>query len=304
MSDSMRRKSLPSSYLKQSRKHEKKGGINQTQPLTWRFYKHGLVEASKFEWWRVFLVASIERNVFLLPHTHPGKEEVHRKTSCGSSRVRPAFSSFNIHLSFFPTHICSTESVDEGLSFSSGGLWSNTMVSVLARQNPLDRMISKRDTGGDVAAAVESGGLGGQRVAKHQQALTWYLDRTLEARLDPVDLVIPQHLVQRRPLKERQHHLWPGILQRQGFSRQTSAPCLKNGYANSGELISAHMQLSPCTAWWWRSSALFPPRSVSPRCRRPLWFSQALKEKSDLNYWNENHGLVQTLHLGRRHQLA
>lgn len=46
------------------------------------------------------------------------------------------------------------------------------MVSVLARQNPLDRMISKRDTGGDVAAAVESGGLGGQRVAKHQQALT------------------------------------------------------------------------------------------------------------------------------------
>lgn len=61
------------------------------------------------------------------------------------------------------THICSTESVDEGLSFSSGGLWSNTMVSVLARQNPLDRMISERDTGGDVGAAVESGGPGGQR---------------------------------------------------------------------------------------------------------------------------------------------
>lgn len=44
----------------------------------------------------------------------------------------------------FNTNVCSTESVDEGLSFSSGRLWSNTMVSVLARQNPLDRMISKR----------------------------------------------------------------------------------------------------------------------------------------------------------------
>lgn len=64
---------------------------------------------------------------------------------------------------------------------------------------------------------------GSARVAKHQQALTWYLDRTLEARLDPVDLVVPQHLVQRRPLEEGQHHLWPGILQRQGFSTQTSA---------------------------------------------------------------------------------
>lgn len=42
------------------------------------------------------------------------------------------------------THVCSTESVDEGLSFSSGILWSNTMVSVLARQNPLDRMISAK----------------------------------------------------------------------------------------------------------------------------------------------------------------
>lgn len=41
-------------------------------------------------------VGSIERNVFLLPHTHPGKEEVHRQTSCGSSRVGPA----SLHLTY------------------------------------------------------------------------------------------------------------------------------------------------------------------------------------------------------------
>lgn len=62
----------------------------------------------------------------------------------GSARLPHTFKSFP------HTHVWSTESVDEGLSFSSGGLWSKTMVSVLARQNPLDRMISKRDTEGGV----------------------------------------------------------------------------------------------------------------------------------------------------------
>lgn len=111
-------------------------------------------------------------------YTHPGKEEVHRQTSCGGGgswlqNTRCALNSkhWNIGrkqagrswwgLFFFcnwnqvywreivrsgvNTHICSTESVDEGLSFSSGRLWSNTMVSVLARQNPLDRMISTKE---------------------------------------------------------------------------------------------------------------------------------------------------------------
>lgn len=40
------------------------------------------------------------------------------------------------------THEWSAESVDEGLSFSWGMLSSNTMVSVLAKQKPLDLMIS------------------------------------------------------------------------------------------------------------------------------------------------------------------
>lgn len=40
------------------------------------------------------------------------------------------------------TYECWAESVEEGLSLSSGMLSSNTMVSVFARQNPLDLMIS------------------------------------------------------------------------------------------------------------------------------------------------------------------
>lgn len=40
------------------------------------------------------------------------------------------------------TYECWAESVEEGLSLSSGTLSSNTMVSVFARQNPLDLMIS------------------------------------------------------------------------------------------------------------------------------------------------------------------
>ena len=40
------------------------------------------------------------------------------------------------------THECSAESVEEGLSLSCGTFSSNTMVSVLARQNPLDLIIS------------------------------------------------------------------------------------------------------------------------------------------------------------------
>lgn len=88
------------------------------------------------------------------PLTRPGKEEGHGHTSCRGSGVWRGF--------FYPppTHMCSTESVDEGLSFSSGGLWSNTMVSVLARQNPLDRMISKRDTEGGVGRRGQQDGLG------------------------------------------------------------------------------------------------------------------------------------------------
>ena len=82
-------------------------------------------------------------------HTPREGRGAQTQTSCRGSGVWAGFSAFYIHLSFFPTHICSTESVDEGLSFSSGGLWSNTMVSVLARQNPLERMISKSDRGGD-----------------------------------------------------------------------------------------------------------------------------------------------------------
>lgn len=99
---------------------------------------------------------------FCLTHAQ-GRKRCTDKLPVGA----PGFGPASVHLSyiclFFPTHMCSTESVDEGLSFSSGGLWSKTMVSVLARQNPLERMISKRDTGGDVGAAVESGGLGAQR---------------------------------------------------------------------------------------------------------------------------------------------
>lgn len=48
----------------------------------------------------------------------------------------------SLQLFFLNTHKCSAESVDDGLSFSSRELSSNTMVSVLARQNPLDLMIS------------------------------------------------------------------------------------------------------------------------------------------------------------------
>lgn len=40
------------------------------------------------------------------------------------------------------TYECWAESVEEGLSLSSGMLSSNTIVSVFARQNPLDLMIS------------------------------------------------------------------------------------------------------------------------------------------------------------------
>lgn len=42
------------------------------------------------------------------------------------------------------THESSVESVEEGLSLSCGTFWSNTMVSVFARQNPFDLMISEK----------------------------------------------------------------------------------------------------------------------------------------------------------------
>lgn len=63
-----------------------------------------------------------------------------------------------------------------------------------------------------VGSAMNQHDVGMSTEAQCHKIRTWYLDRTLTARLDPVDLVIPQHLVQRRPLEERQHHLWPGIL--------------------------------------------------------------------------------------------
>lgn len=111
------------------------------------------------------------------------------------------------------THKCSAESVDEGLSFSSGGLSSNTMVSVLARQNPLDLMISEKykDTW---SALMSAWSVEMKRGSTYQTTAppTWYLDWTLNARLDSVHFVVPQHLVQRRALEEGQHHLWPGIL--------------------------------------------------------------------------------------------
>lgn len=145
-------------------------------------------------------------------YAHPGKEEVHRHTSCGGGGfwgwlTVKAFKGWGLRclwgkqgsnlchttsnlLTWFflnwnqsygkkcmkelmwqrltetlkrrlNTHVCSTESVDEGLSFSSGGLWSNTMVSVLARQNPLDRMISEKGTEFSIGSAVRS--------SQHQQ---------------------------------------------------------------------------------------------------------------------------------------
>lgn len=124
--------------------------------------------ASTFEWWReglVLVFCGKYREECLPSASHTPKEGRGAQTNFlwelqGLARLQYICHTF---VFFSPTHMCSTESVDEGLSFSSGGLWSNTMVSVLARQNPLERMISKRDTGGDVGAAVESGGLGAQR---------------------------------------------------------------------------------------------------------------------------------------------
>lgn len=192
-----------------------------------------------------------------------------------------------IKTSVLVTHVCSTESVDEGLSFSSGRLWSNKMVSVLARQNPLDRMISV-DTECDIGSAVRSAEL---HAAKLPPVGTWYLDWTLEARLDSVDFVIPQHLVQRWSLKECQHHLWPGILWRQVFSgwAYTAAHSQTSGLSNNktadianiSDLTSSDSmrvaEEAPCRACWSHSSVVFPPHLTFPRCRLPLWFSEALK---------------------------
>lgn len=103
--------------------------------------------------------------------THPGKEEEQTDFLWELQILARIPYIDHTFKAFTPpphTHICSTESVDEGLSFSSGGLWSKTMVSVLARQNPLDRMISKRDTEGDAGHR----GQRGLRVAKHRRALT------------------------------------------------------------------------------------------------------------------------------------
>lgn len=198
-------------------------------------------------------------------------------------------------------HMCSTESVDEGLSFSSGRLWSNTIVSVLAKQNPLDRMISKKVQSAILDQLWSKRDLWGCQqwlhVTKDHQICTWYLDRTLKAGLDSVDFVIPQHLVQRRSLEESQHHLWPGILWSQVFSHLTlyiskhlpstslSLKCTVNT-SFSNICVEDYMKVYwPYMACWLHSSVVFPPRSVSPRCRLPLWFSQALKQ-INMNIWN------------------
>lgn len=172
------------------------------------------------EWWRVFLwcfVGSIERNVFLLPHTHPGKEEVHRQTSCGSSRAWPGFTTFNIDVSFsLLTYVPQSRwtRVCPSLQENSGQRQWSPCWPDRTRWTAWFLKETQEVTWEQLWSQVEVS-RGSAHVAKHRQALTWYLDRTLEARLDPVDFVVPQHLVQRRSLEERQHHLWPGILQRQ-----------------------------------------------------------------------------------------
>lgn len=122
------------------------------------------MEALMFEWWRVCFLVFCGKYRKECP---PSASHTFREGRGAQTNVLWGLQGLAlVHLPYIClTHMCSTESVDEGLSFSSGGLWSNTMVSVLARQNPLDRMISERDTGGDVGAAVESGRPGGQRGA-------------------------------------------------------------------------------------------------------------------------------------------
>lgn len=99
-SGSTGRKSLPSSYLEHAgHKNRGKGGINTFL----RTSAHGIKKKVPLFCLFCCSVGGIERNVFLQPHTHPGKEEVHGQTSCGSSRVWPGFNTFNIHSSLFST---------------------------------------------------------------------------------------------------------------------------------------------------------------------------------------------------------
>lgn len=96
-SGSTGRKSLPSSYLEHGGgKNTGKGGISTFLHTS---------EGKNVTLFCLFccFVGSIERNVFLRPHTHPGKEEVHGQTSCGSARDWPGFNAFNIHSSRFST---------------------------------------------------------------------------------------------------------------------------------------------------------------------------------------------------------
>lgn len=128
------------------------------------------IKKKRHSFWSFLLFCGEHGEECLPPASHTPREGRGARTHFlwerrGLARIHRLEHTFK---SLLHTHIWSTESVDEGLSFSSGGLWSKTMVSVLARQNPLDRMISKRDTEGDVG----HGGQRGRRVAKPQQALT------------------------------------------------------------------------------------------------------------------------------------
>lgn len=117
------------------------------------------------------------------------------------------------------TYEWSAESVDEGLSFSWGMLSSNTMVSVLAKQKPLDLMISATSQEQTELVDVYITDIAEQKwllshtekenlktniakqtqytcAHKHTQTclllwLTRYFDWTLKAGLDLVNIIIP-----------------------------------------------------------------------------------------------------------------
>lgn len=153
-SGSTGRKSLPSSYL------EHAGHNNRGKEELARFYTSAHEIRKKCDsFWSFLLFCGEQREECLPPASHTPREGRGARTHFlwelqALARIQGLEHTFK---SFLHTHMWSTESVDEGLSFSSGGLWSKTMVSVLARQNPLDRMISKRDTKVRLDAGVSGG---------------------------------------------------------------------------------------------------------------------------------------------------
>lgn len=178
---------------------------------------------------------------------------------------------------FFPaslTHKCSAESVDEGLSFSSGGLSSNTMVSVLARQNPLDLMISEKYE--DTWSALLS---------------AWLLPRWSVAPLTRLQLHPPEILM------GLWMHGW--ILCTLSFLSTWSSGDRSKKVSITSDLEYYWVQKQktwsseslkdfffkwldsekgwPWTACWSHSSVVVLPRSISPRCHLLLWFLQGLK---------------------------